>query len=795
MRKKLKQLMGILLSLALVLGMMPGMSLTAYADDDNPYASLKNKTTEINFDGKKWYLIGYDNETVTLLSKECVGASAFGSNSTYRDSTIETFVKNWYTKEITADAKTVVNGGGMFLLSTDEANDLSADVRKCQQASGAETNYWWLRSPGDYDDFAACVNGYYGRVDDYGRSVTIAFGVRPALKLNLSSVIFSSNTFELKPAATEYPLWVGGTQVTSENASNIDGNNKASYNAETKTLTLNGYNNNDSVYSWTNAGEQSCSAAIYAEEDLIIELSGTNTVNNIDTGMGDYGIYALNALTIKGSGQLNTEGGYGIYAFKTLDINSGVINATSTAENGAGISIWKGLNVTGGTVTATGEFQGINSQKNITINGGTVTATGGHDGIFVASSYVSTISMTVEGGTVDATGGTSGIKAGDLTIKNGSSVTATCNDDSYCFAIIGKGSNATSAGYVNNEIAGTGWTNKDGTEGRTTIVANSSQDLTPYKKVQFPATHEHDFTYTLSADGTTITATCSAAGCTLDDGQGNHTATLTIVEPTLTTYGGTDSAAATFTGLEAFKTATGKNVAETDIKYVGREGTTYDSTTAPVNAGKYSAQITLGGVKTGEGADKSVTASVDYEITKATPLANNFNYSAPSSDLTYDGNSKTATVVPKEGITGMGRMTVKYYSDAECSTGNEVDSPTNVGDYYVGIEVAEGTNYSATSTVLHSVGWSFTINKADQTAPDAPTIDSATVNSITLTAIENGEYKCGDGDWQTSPTFNGLTMNTMYTFYQRYAADGNHNVSDSSEGADISTSRHSPAPK
>lgn len=35
-------------------------------------------------------------------------------------------------------------------------------------------------------------------------------------------------------------LWVGGVEVTSENASNILGDGKASYDAATKTLTLNG---------------------------------------------------------------------------------------------------------------------------------------------------------------------------------------------------------------------------------------------------------------------------------------------------------------------------------------------------------------------------------------------------------------------------------------------------------------------------------------------------------------------------------------------------------------------------
>ena len=44
------------------------------------YKSLKNTTTEITFDGKPWYLIDYDDSTVTLLSKECVAASQYNSN-------------------------------------------------------------------------------------------------------------------------------------------------------------------------------------------------------------------------------------------------------------------------------------------------------------------------------------------------------------------------------------------------------------------------------------------------------------------------------------------------------------------------------------------------------------------------------------------------------------------------------------------------------------------------------------------------------------------------------------------
>ena len=188
-----RKLLSWLLTLAMVIGLMPGMSLTAYAAEV-PYASLKNTTNVINFDGKEWYLIYYDESTVTLLSKECVGASKFdsnGSSNTYSGSTVENFVNGWYTDNISVDAKAAVNGSGAFLLTTEQARPLSSDVLKCSMASGAIGNYWWLCTPATAGD-VVCGSGELGSVTYGGRKVSYTFGVRPALKLDLSKVTFAS---------------------------------------------------------------------------------------------------------------------------------------------------------------------------------------------------------------------------------------------------------------------------------------------------------------------------------------------------------------------------------------------------------------------------------------------------------------------------------------------------------------------------------------------------------------------------------------------------------------------------
>ena len=79
------------------------------------------------------------------------------------------------------------------------------------------------------------------------------------------------------------------------------------------------------------------------------------------------------------------------------------------------------------------------------------------------------------------------------------------------------------------------------------------------------------------------------------------------------------------------------------------------------------------------------------------------------------------------------------------------------------------------------------IKKAEQAMPDAPQMESNTDTSITLVAIEDGEYNIDGGDWQSSPAFEGLTQSTSYTFTQRKKETRSHYASPSSPGAVFST--------
>jgi hypothetical protein len=80
----------------------------------------------------------------------------------------------------------------VFLLSADDAENGRFFANDADRLIGS---YWWLRSPDVYEYCAAYVS-YRGEVigDDAGSSVDDELGVRPALKINLASSIFTSSS-------------------------------------------------------------------------------------------------------------------------------------------------------------------------------------------------------------------------------------------------------------------------------------------------------------------------------------------------------------------------------------------------------------------------------------------------------------------------------------------------------------------------------------------------------------------------------------------------------------------------
>ena len=197
-----------------------------------------------------------------------------------------------------------------------------------------------------------------------------------------------------------------------------------------------------------------------------------------------------------------------------------------------------------------------------------------------------------------------------------------------------------------------------------------------------------------------------------------------------------------------------------------------------INAGTNAAKVTV------TGKNYTGTTTLTFSIGKATPT---IEWNPKEVTLTYTG--QPANIKPV--ITLVNGET--YTGEIHYSWGGVADSlvpPTNSGSYAgVTASIPEQNNYTAAKITTFTL--ILYIDPADQAAPDAPTAtdDNIKDTRITLTAVENAEYKRDNGEWQESPMFTGLDPNQAYTFYARLKEDRNHNASPSSAGTSITTKK------
>ena len=219
--------------------------------------------------------------------------------------------------------------------------------------------------------------------------------------------------------------------------------------------------------------------------------------------------------------------------------------------------------------------------------------------------------------------------------------------------------------------------------------------------------HEHGWTYQLSGDGATVTAVCNdAATCPTDGGS----VTLKAPAADMLTYDGTAKSVTLDGRFVEDKTIP----TEVKVTYRAKDGDVLEG--APVNAGTYTASITCIGAD-----DKSVTASVDYTIEKATLTAGDFTFTPPA-NFVYDGEAKYATV---SSTKINGNYIQVEYKDAN---GN-LDQATKAGTYKVLVTAKGDPNYNEASQ-LSDPAWTFTIQKAK------PVIQ---LTASTQTLVKNGK--------------------------------------------------------
>ena len=252
-----KRILSILLTLCMMLCLTP---ISVFAEEVGAWGSAAiklgadalNKTvnTEIaptvyfgqNHENNPaaWRAIGYDGNGVTsaqgditLLAAYNMGLSKFGSSAAYADSDLKTAIdalaEKLTTEENAAVKKQTLASGSynrentdcvagaqvdnavFWPLSTAEASAVNNDLRIADREHQYwASSYWWLRSPGAKNRDVASVDGF-ANIDHDGIDISNMWGVRPAFKLNLNSVLFASAAVGGKPdgGLTEVPEYSG----------------------------------------------------------------------------------------------------------------------------------------------------------------------------------------------------------------------------------------------------------------------------------------------------------------------------------------------------------------------------------------------------------------------------------------------------------------------------------------------------------------------------------------------------------------------------------------------------------
>lgn len=391
-----------------------------------------------------------------------------------------------------------------------------------------------------------------------------------------------------------------------------------------------------------------------------------------------------------------TSSGVACNTGNTVNLYNSTISGTTSAIYNTGT-----VNIAG-TVKATSDTVGsgyycVNNLGTLTVDG-TLTADGGNIGVANRKESSSSRSGTITvDGTLTSTGDNTGLSnLGTLTVNG--ALTAT-----------GKGTATLASGLFNNggtlTVAGT-LTAAGNTSGRSTYGLYNTGEGTVTANGTFTASGGEYAVYnfgplnlagTVNANknvylgtGRTITVVGE-----LDD------ASSITVQTKDTPAAGSPVVIATTENADWIKAArltkTGWTAADVGEITYQKDGSALSA--APVDAGTYTAGITVGGQ----------TASVTYTIRQAVPQAGDFAFSPPDT-LTYDGSARTAAVAARAGIAGMGGVTVKYYRN-----GAKVEQPADVGTYNVRIDVAEGKNYDAAADLTDD-SWTFTI-AANETAP------------------------------------------------------------------------------
>ncbi|MEG0230084.1 MAG: X2-like carbohydrate binding domain-containing protein, partial [Oscillospiraceae bacterium] len=174
--------------------------------------------------------------------------------------------------------------------------------------------------------------------------------------------------------------------------------------------------------------------------------------------------------------------------------------------------------------------------------------------------------------------------------------------------------------------------------------------------------------------------------------------------------------------------------------------------------------------------DEPLKSSFTIDIERCTFDVKLVDFTAPK-NLEYDSTAKSAQVTVKNGVIGVGSITVNYYSNDIKLQGN----PINAGTYTVKIDVADGLNYSGENDVVVS---NFEIKNASQSAPTTPVgVNPTTManndGKITGVTLEMEYKKKSSQQWISVSSSETELKNLANGEYEiRFKAKTNYNAGE-----------------
>ena len=476
------------------------------------------------------------------------------------------------------------------------------------------------------DGVVLCLNGY---------SITA--------NANVDTIIVKSDrTFTLtdcEPAGKEGKITHGF---------NVETNKTHYFSGVVVSGTFNMYGG--SITGNNQSGKAVAGGGVYVGEGGIFNMYGGKITDNISSsggGVGVSGTFNMYGGTISGNKAVSNGGGVRVCYGGTFTMNDGTISK-NTATNGGGVYVSSDtrsstFTMSGGTITKNNATYGggvyMGDNTTFTMENGTITGNNAGSGGGVC--VVSNVTFNMKDGTISGNnatrngGGVCGATDATFTFNGTVNITGNCkggtlNDETGKYTggtknnvhLFPEQNITIGAGLTNDARIGITTTDKPMENFQAQFATDATNTALNYAAIFIPdeadqgyvvikgednklylSAHQHNWTYKLK-EGTkdTIIATCDAADCTDKNG---GSVTIKALDLVSLDYDGKPKAA-TLTGNDW----QGLAVAQIAITYKNKDADTTLGT-APTDAGKYEASITLG-----EG-NNAVTASVEYTISQA----------------------------------------------------------------------------------------------------------------------------------------------------------------------------------